>query len=133
MSEFIPTAYVKTNCPFSFKFRLFILEAGLTAHVRFVALDPDAANHAKDKAELASKIGRRHSFPVVEAEPDNYLTDSDDLIDHFASVHGVDPETLPTLNFYRTGLFPAFLEMFHILATPLGWIARLGRKPTAFR
>ncbi|HSF92229.1 MAG TPA: hypothetical protein VLA51_08480, partial [Paracoccaceae bacterium] len=65
MSEFIPAAYVKTNCPYSFKFRLFITEAGLAARVRFVTLDPDAPSHAKDKADLASKIGRSHSFPVV--------------------------------------------------------------------
>ena len=133
MSEFIPTAYVKTNCPFSFKFRLFITEAGLVEHVRFVALDPDAPNYKKDKAELVLKIGSRHSFPVVEVEPTIYLADSDDLITHFAIRHDIDPTTLLTLQFYRTGLFPTFLEMFHILATPLGWIARLGRKPTAFR
>lgn len=133
MSEFIPTAYVKTNCPYSFKFRLFITEARLAAHVRFIALDPDAPSHAKDKADLASKIGRSHTFPVVEVEPNNYLTDSDDLITHFAKLHGIDPVALPTLQFYQTGLFTTFLEMFHILATPLGWIIRLGRKPTAFR
>jgi glutathione S-transferase len=133
MSEFIPTAYVKTNCPFSFKFRLFITEAGLAAHVRYVALDPNAPSHKRDKADLASKIGRDHTFPVVEVEPNNYLTDSDDLISHFANLNGIDPVTLPTLQFYRTGLFPTFLEMFHILATPLGWIVRLGRNPTAFR
>ena len=133
MSDFIPTAYVKTNCPFSFKFRLFMTEAGLAAHVRFVALDPDTPSHAKDKADLASKIGRGHTFPVVEVEPNTYLTDSDDLIAHFANLHGIDPVTLPTLQFYQTGLFPTFLEMFHILATPLGWIVRLGRNPKAFR
>ena len=133
MSDFIPTAYVKTNCPFSFKFRLFITEAGLDTHVRFVALDPDTPSHTKDKADLALKIGHSHTFPVVEVEPNSYLTDSDDLIAHFANLHGIDPMTLPTLQFYRTGLFPTFLEMFHILATPLGWIARLGRKPKAFR
>lgn len=133
MSEFTPTAYVKTNCPYSFKFRLFMTEAGLATHVRFVALDPDTSSHAQDKAALASKIGRGHTFPVVEVEPDNYLTDSDNLITHFAKLHDVDPVALPTLQFYQTGLFPTFLEMFHILATPLGWIVRLGRKPTAFR
>ena len=133
MSDFIPTAYVKTNCPFSFKFRLFMTEAELVERVRFVVLDPDAPGHAQDKADLAAKVGHGHTFPVVEVAPDNYLTDSDDLITHFADLHGIDPVTLPTLQFYRTGLFPTFLEMFHILARPLGWIARLGRKPKAFR
>jgi glutathione S-transferase len=133
MSVFIPTAYVKTNCPYSFKFRLFMTEAGLAENVRFIDFDPDAPSHANDKAALASTIGHSHTFPVVEVKPHNYLTDSDDLIAHFANLHAVDPETLPTLQFYRTGLFPTFLEMFHILAKPLGWIVRLGRNPKAFR
>lgn len=133
MSDFTPTAYVKTNCPFSFKFRLFVTEAGLAGDIRFVALDPDAPTHAKDKAELAAKVGHAHTFPVVEVESDTYRTDSDDLIALFAELHGIDPANLPTLQFYQTGLFPTFLEMFHILATPLGWVTRLGRKPKAFR
>lgn len=133
MSEFTPTAYVKTNCPFSFKFRLFITEAGLDRQVRFVALDPDATTYGKDKAELAKKIGQKHTFPAVETEPGVYQTDSEALISYFANLHDVDAATLPTLQFYISGLYPTYLEMFHILATPLGWIARLGRKPKAFR
>ena len=133
MPEFTPTAFVKTNCPFSFKFRLFITEAGLAANVRFVDIDPDSSSYARDKAELAAKIGRTHTFPVVEIEPETYRTDSDELIAYFAELHGIEPTTLPTLQFYRSGLYPTFLEMFHILATPAGWMARLGRKPKAFR
>ena len=133
MPEFIPTAYVKTNCPFSFKFRLFITEARLAETVRFIALNPYAPDFAQAKSDLLSKVGHSHSFPIVEVEPETYLSDSDALIDYFAARHGVDPMTLPTLHFYRNGLYTTFLEMFHILATPLGWVARLGRKPAAFR
>ena len=133
MTDFRPTAYVKTNCPFSFKFRLFIAEAGLSEHVTFVALDPDAPGHAAEKSELAIRVGHKHTFPVVETELGIYRTDSDDLIDYFAEKHGMDPGSMNTLQFYKTGLFPTFLEMFHVLATPLGWVARFGRKPKAFR
>lgn len=133
MSDFHPTAYVKTNCPFSFKFRLFAAEAGLAKHIHFVALDPDSPNHAAEKSELAAKVGHAHTFPVVEIETGSYMTDSDELIEFFAERHGIDAASLPTLQFYRTGLFPTFLEMFHVLASPLGWIARMGRKPKAFR
>ena len=129
----MPTAYVKTNCPFSFKFRLFALEAGLTDHIHFVELDVDAASHAQDKADLRAKVGRKHTFPVVEIRAGEFMDDSDALIAHFAEAHGLDHTQMPVLNFYRTGLFPTFLEMFLILARPLGWIARLGRKPKAFR
>ena len=133
MTEFRPIAYVKTNCPFSFKFRLFITEAGLAEQIKFVVLDPDAPGHAAEKAELVAKVGKKHTFPVVEVEPNTYRTDSDELISYFAEQYGVSPGSMSTLKFYQTGLFPTFLEMFHVLATPLGWIARLGRKPKAFR
>lgn len=133
MSDFTPKAYVKTNCPFSFKFRLFVLEAGLVDRFEFVELDVDAPRHSEDKAELKSRVGRAHTFPIVEVAAGDFMDDSDLLIDHYARLHAVDDSQFATLNFYREGLFPTFLEMFHILAMPLGWIARLGRKPKAFR
>jgi len=133
MPDFIPNAYVKTNCPFSFKFRLFMMEAGLSRNVRFVAIDPDSPNYEQEKADLQTKVGHAHTFPIVEVEPGIYRADSDELILYFSDFHAIEPATLPTLNFYETGLYPTFLEMFHILATPLGWLARFGRKPKAFR
>ena len=42
MSDFRPKAYVKTVCPFSFKFRLFVTEAGLADQVEFIPMNPDA-------------------------------------------------------------------------------------------
>jgi len=133
MPDFMPIAYVKTNCPFSFKFRLFMTEADLTKHVRFVAIDPSAPSYMQEKADLAAKVGHSHTFPIVEVASETFRSDSDELILYFADLYDVEPTTLPTLNFYRTGLYPTFLEMFHILASPLGWIARFGRKPKAFQ
>ena len=133
MPDFKPKAYVKTNCPFSFKVRLFAVEAGLADQIDFVELDVDAAGHAKDKMDLRNRIGRAHTFPVAEIADGQFLEDSDALIAHFAKRHGVDETQMAALNFYRNGLFETFLEMFHILATPLGWIARMGRKVKAFR
>ncbi|MDG1739440.1 MAG: hypothetical protein P8L68_09140 [Paracoccaceae bacterium] len=133
MADFTPKAYVKTNCPFSFKFRLFALEAGLANRMEFVELDVDAVSHTSDKSDLRALVGRAHTFPIVEVAQGEFMDDSDLLIDHFAKLHDIDDNQLATLNFYRDGLFPTFLEMFHILAMPLGWMARLGRKPKAFR
>lgn len=53
MSDFTPKAYVKTNCPFSFKFRLFALEAGLAKTMEFIELDVDASSHASEKKRTA--------------------------------------------------------------------------------
>ena len=133
MTDFTPKAYVKTNCPFSFKFRLFAVEAGLADQVEFVELDVDAPSHAKDKMDLRDRVGRTHTFPIVEVAEGEFLEDSDALILHFVQAHGIDETELKALNFYRNGLFPTFLEMFHVLAMPLGWIARMGRRIKAFR
>ena len=132
MSDFKPKAWVKTNCPFSFKFRLFMTEAGLLDKIDFVELEPKSAAYPGQKAALSEQIGKRAIFPMAEIEPGKYLSDSDGMIAHFANIHGIDEAGLPTLAFYRGGLFPTFLEMFEILASPLGWIARLGRRPRAF-
>lgn len=133
MPNFIPIAYVKTNCPFSFKFRLFVVEAGLADQIDFVELDVDAPSHAKDKMDLRDRVGRAHTFPIAEVTKGEFLEDSDALIRHFAEQNGINDAELGALNFYRNGLFPTFLEMFHVLAMPLGWIARLGRRIKAFR
>lgn len=108
-------------------------EAGLNANINYVELDPDASDYADAKTQLRTAVGHGHTFPIVEIEPGKYLSDSDDLITHFANQFSIDAASMPTLQFYKTGLFPTFLEMFHVLATPMGWIARLGRRPKAFR
>lgn len=133
MSDFIPTAWVRTTCPYSFKLRLFLTEAGLTGKVTFVPMDPDAADFRAKKAELDRMAGHHTAFPTVEVAPGEFRSGSDELIAHFAALHGIEEASLPTLAFYRGGLYPAYLEMFAILASPLGWIMRLGRKPRALR
>lgn len=133
MPDFTPTAWVRTNCPYSFKFRLFVTEAGLATAFRFIPMDPDSAEFAPEKAELDRRAGRVTVFPTVEVAPGRFMSDSDALIAHFAAERGIDETGLATLAFYRGGLYPCYLEMFSILATPLGWIARLGRRPKAFR
>lgn len=133
MPDFTPTIWVRTTCPYSFKLRLFLTETGLTGTVSFIPMDPDAPEFRAKKAELDRIAGRPTAFPTAEIAPGEFLSGSDELIRHFAALHGIDEASLPTLAFYRGGLYPAYLEMVDILASPLGWIMRLGRKPRALR
>jgi len=133
LSDFKPTAWVRTNCPYSFKFRLFVTEAGISDRFQFVAMDPDGPDFESVKSEIDRRSGKKTVFPIVEVAPDDFMTDSDALIKHFSSEHGIDASDLPTLAFYRNGLYVCYIEMFSILASPLGWIARLGRRPKALR
>lgn len=133
MADFKPTAYIRTNCPYSFKFLLFVTEAGLHDQFEFVPMNPETTEFETRKQEIERRMGRKAVFPVAEIAPDEFLSDSDKLIDHFSENHGINQGAMYALNFYRGGLYPCYLEMFAILATPMGWIARLGRRPKAFR
>lgn len=133
METFKPTAYVKTTCPYSFKFRLFITEAGLADRFDFVPMDPDSPEFGKIKADVEKRSGQPLHFPTVEVDEGRFMNDSDALIQHFARLHSIDETALVTLEFYRNGLFPTFLELFRLCATPMAWLIRLGRRPRAFR
>lgn len=133
MTTFRPRAYVKTTCPYSFKFRLFITEAGLADQIDFVPMDPDASDFKGIKADVEARSGAPLHFPTVEVDRNVFINDSDRLIAHFSKLHGINDSSLATLNFYRHGLFPTFLELFALCASPLAWLIRLGKRPRAFK
>lgn len=105
-------AYLRTDCPYSFKFLLFMSEAGLLDHIDIVECDPQGSAFAATKARLAQATGRAVTFPIVEVEAGRYQSDSDALIQHYAAAHGVDRSALAALHFYLNGILPQ-LEALH--------------------
>jgi hypothetical protein len=99
-------AYLKEGCPFSFKFWLFMVEAGLTDQIEVIRCDPDDAAFEAVKAKLSAALRKPASFPTVEIEPGRYLADSDALIEHYARKRDVDASRLPALAFYKETIFP---------------------------
>jgi glutathione S-transferase len=108
---FKPTAYLKDGCPFSFKFWLFMVEAGLSDQIEVVRCDPDDPKFEELKAKLAAGLGKEATFPTVEVEAGRYLSDSDALIRHFATRNDADPKEFPALAFYTETLFPQIVEL----------------------
>jgi hypothetical protein len=104
-------AYLKDGCPFSFKYYLFMVEAGLVETIEVIRCAEDRADFEAVKAMLTKALGKPASFPTVEIEPGRYQSDSDALIQHFASKHGVKAESLPALAFYKETLFPQVVEL----------------------
>ena len=94
MSGFVSPAWLKHGCPFSFKFLLFMAEAGLLGHIKIIEMVEDEGNFVKTKEELSAKLGKPATFPTVEVEPCVYMSDSDKLIDYFSSQCGIDLDTL---------------------------------------
>jgi hypothetical protein len=113
---FKPSAYVKEGCPFSFKFLVFMAEAGLLGDINVVRLREGDPSYAQTKQRLDDHLGKPATFPTVEVEPDRYMTDSDALIEHFAKRAGRRPDDLPVLSFYKQTILPKLFEL-HKLKT----------------
>ena len=104
-------AYLKTGCPYSFKFLLFMSEARLLDQIEIVRCDPDDVNFASIKEKLAAGLGKEATFPTVEIEPGRFEADSDRLIEHYAKKHSVVSGSLTALAFYKETIFPQLVEL----------------------
>ena len=109
-------AYVKEGCPFSFKFLAFMAEAKMLDEIEIVRLREGEAEYETAKRKLGEHLGKAASFPTVEVEPNRYMTDSDRLIEHYASRKGLRPDEMPVLSLYKQGILPKLFEL-HKLKT----------------
>jgi glutaredoxin len=106
--------YLKKTCPFCLKLRIFLTEAGIADRADFVAFTDGDATHQSLRSRMEA-AGQKPSFPAAEFSPGKLSTGTDALIAHFAAQAGVDPSTLPLLNYYSEGVFQKYGEMFHEL------------------
>jgi len=113
VKAFKPKAYLKTNCPFSFKFYLFLAESGLLKNFTIVRCHPeDEAEFSEMKMFLSAATGKKAAFPTVEYHPGEYLSDSDRLIDYYSVREGVSEVGMPALQYYRNEFFPFVVGKF---------------------
>lgn len=99
---FKPTVFVKQDCPFCLKLRIFLLEAGLLDSVSLREFVPGTPEEAAIRAELDGKV-EKITFPTAELAPGDYLSDSDAIVARLADAHGVDTDALPTYRAYLDG------------------------------
>jgi glutathione S-transferase len=107
-------AYVKEGCPFSFKFLVFMAEAGLLDRIEIVRLNENDPDFEAARQRLSDQLGKAATFPTVEVEPGRYMTDSDRVIEHFAQREDLQADNLPVLSFYKQTIFPQLIELFRI-------------------
>ena len=112
--SFKAKAFVKEGCPFSFKYLVFMTEAGLLDRIAIVRLSPDDPGFDAAKERLSEQLGKAATFPTVEVEPGRYMTDSDRLIEHYAEREGLKTEQMPVLSFYKETIFPKLIELHKI-------------------
>jgi glutathione S-transferase len=110
-TPFKPVLYLKQNCPFCLKLRIFLLEAGLLGTVTLNEFAPGSAGEAAIRAELAGKV-EKITFPTAKLTPDSYLTGSDEIVAALAAQAGVDLATLPTYRSYLDGAFKTMQTLY---------------------
>jgi len=107
-------AYIKEKCPFSFKFLVFMAEAGLLNRIEIVRLNPRDPGFEATKKMLGEHLGKAATFPVVEVEPNAYMADSDALIERYAAEAHFEADAMPVLSFYKESILPQLMELFQI-------------------
>jgi len=111
-SIYVAKAYLLLNCPFSFKFLLFMTEAGLLEQIEIITFDAKENDYVRKKAKLEDLLGSEISFPTVEIEQGIYKSDSDALIDHYSKKNGIINKKLVTLEYYKNGIFDEIIHLF---------------------
>jgi hypothetical protein len=110
-SPYVAKTWLKVTCPFSFKFLLFMTEAGLLDQIEVVRCDQNDDSFEQVRSDLAEATGDKVSFPTVEVEPGVFMSESEDLIRYFGEKNGLSEKEYPVLEYYRGGIFKRVLGM----------------------
>ncbi|MGO4568419.1 glutathione S-transferase N-terminal domain-containing protein [Rhizobium sp. 2YAF20] len=108
---FKPVVYVKENCPFCLKVRLFLLEAGMMEAVEIRDFAPGSKQEEDIRAELSPHLAQV-SFPSAQLEPGRYIAESDDIIAFLAVKSGREPTSLPVFENYVEGPFKMMMNLW---------------------
>jgi glutathione S-transferase len=108
---FKPIVYLKENCPFCLKVRLFLLESGLASEVESRDFAPATEREQEIRTELLPHVDKV-SFPAAQLEPGRYVTESDDIVAFFAAKAGRDLASLPVYRNYVDGVFAMSMKLW---------------------
>ncbi|MGZ2460671.1 glutathione S-transferase N-terminal domain-containing protein [Rhizobium sp. IY2] len=97
-----PILYFKQNCPFCFKVRLFLLEAGLNEDVEIREFVSGSQQENDIRAELSPHLDKV-SFPAARFELGRYIAESDDIVALLAAKAGREPASMPAFTNYVEG------------------------------
>ena len=109
-----PTIHLMRTCPFCLRLRIFLSEAGLENRFTLAAFDQGSDEHHALRARMEA-AGTQPSFPAAEFAPGEWTTGTDGLIARFAGDAGVDPASMPLLDYYSSGVFKQYIQMFREL------------------
>ncbi|WP_341487402.1 glutathione S-transferase N-terminal domain-containing protein [Pararhizobium sp. A13] len=110
-NTFKPIVYLKENCPFCFKVRLFLLESGLASEVETRDFVPGTEQEEAIQSELSPHF-EKVSFPTAQLEPGRYVAESDDIVAFFAPKAGRDPAGMTVYRNYVNGVFSMAMKLW---------------------
>lgn len=108
---FRPTLYFNDQCPFCLKVKIFLLESGLREAVEVEEFAPGSPEEAAIKEALAARL-TKVTVPAARIGPDEYITDSDEIISRLAQTKALNPGTLPVLNTYAQVALGRIISLF---------------------
>jgi glutaredoxin 2 len=108
---FKPVVYLKENCPFCLKVRLFLLEAGMMEGIDIRDFVPGSQQEEEVRAELSPHLAKV-SFPSGQLEPGRYIAESDDIIAFLVVKSGREPTSLPVFQNYVEGPFKMMMNLW---------------------
>lgn len=108
---FKPVVYLKQNCPFCLKIRLFLLEAGLTDEVEVRDFAAGTPQEQAIRDELSSHL-EKITFPAAQTEAGRYIAESDDILSVLAAKSGREPASLPVYRNYVEGPFAMAMKLW---------------------
>lgn len=110
-TDFKPIVYLKQNCPFCLKVRLFVLEAGMEDDVEIRDHSPGSDQEMVLRAALDPHF-EKVSFPAAQLEPGHYIAESDDIVAFLAAKAGRDPSTMTAYRNYVDGAFAMSMKLW---------------------
>ncbi|RRH87717.1 glutathione S-transferase domain-containing protein [Mesorhizobium tamadayense] len=109
--RFKPVLYLKENCPFCLKVRIFLMESGFASEIESRDFVPGTKQEEEIRAVLQPHL-EKVSFPSAELEPGRYVTESDDIVAFFAAKAGRDPKELTVYRNYVDGVFAMSMKLW---------------------
>lgn len=108
---FKPVVFLKENCPFCLKIRIFLLEAGLSSKIETRSFVPGSDEETVIRAELQPSL-EKVSFPAAHLAQGRYITESDEIVSVLARVANRDPARMPVYRDYVDGAFALAMKLW---------------------
>lgn len=108
---FRPVVFLKENCPFCLKIRIFLLEAGLSSEIDTRNFVPGSEEETVIRAELQPNL-EKVSFPAAHLAEGQYVTESDEIIAVLARLANRNPANMPVYRNYADGAFALAMKLW---------------------